>query len=118
MQMCSEERKTIKVIMICAAGMSSSLLETKIKKAADAANVSFELRALSVPQFGRWDPDSEKIDVVLVAPQVRYKRRSIAETMEPRGVIVQDIDPIDYGMVNGEKILKKIIAALAERDKG
>jgi PTS system cellobiose-specific IIB component len=115
--MCSEEQRIIKVIMICAAGMSSSLLETKIRQAAEEANIPFELRALSVPQFGRWDPDSEKIDVILVAPQVRYKRRSITELMTPRGIIVQDIDSIDYGMVNGENILKKIMTALEERDK-
>lgn len=113
-----KEQRVIKVLMVCAAGMSSSLLEIKIRQAAANAGILFELKAVSAQEIGRWTPRETWYDIVLIAPQVRYKRRSIAEMAEPHGIIVQDIDTVAYGMVDGEKIFRQIIAAIGERDKG
>jgi PTS system cellobiose-specific IIB component len=110
------EKKTIKVLMVCAMGMSSSLLEAKTRDAAQAAGVPFELKAITTPEIARWDFETDYVDVVLVAPQVRYKRKSIAEAAAPYNVIVQDIDPILFGMVDGEKLFEQIQAAVQERD--
>lgn len=110
------EKKTIKVLMVCAMGMSSSLLETKTHEAAQAAGVPFDLKAITTPEIARWDFETNYVDVVLVAPQVRYKRKSIAEAAAPFNIIVQDIDPIMFGMVDGEGLFKQILAAVEERD--
>jgi PTS system cellobiose-specific IIB component len=59
-----------------------------------------------------WDFEKERVDIILVAPQVRFKKRSIAEKAEPLGILVQDIDTIAYGMVDGEKIFAQVLAAL------
>jgi PTS system cellobiose-specific IIB component len=53
---------------------------------------------------------------VLVAPQVRYKRKSIAAAGAPYGVIVIDIDPVVFGMVEGEKLFQQIMTAIKARD--
>jgi PTS system cellobiose-specific IIB component len=110
------ERKPIKVVMVCAMGMSSSLLENKTREAAAAAGVPFELHAITTPEIARWDFQTNYVDMVLVAPQVRYKRRSIAEAAAPYNIIVQDIDPIIFGMVEGEKLFQQIMAAVEARD--
>jgi len=112
------DQKTIKVLMVCAMGMSSSLLENKTREAARAAGVPFELKAITTPEIARWDFQAHYVDVVLVAPQVRYKRRSIAEAAAPYGIIVQDIDPVTFGMVEGEKLFQQIMAAIQARDAG
>ena len=109
------EKKPIKVLMVCAMGMSSSLLENKTREAAVAAGVPFELKAITTPEIARWDFQMNYVDVVLVAPQVRYKRRSIAEAAAPYNIIVQDIDPIIFGMVDGENLFKQIMAAIEAR---
>ena len=110
------EKKTIKVLMVCAMGMSSSLLEAKTREAAEAAGVPFELHAINTPEMARWDFQAHYVDVVLVAPQVRYKRKSIAQAAEPFNIIVQDIDPVTFGMVDGEKLFKQVITAIEARD--
>lgn len=110
------EQKPIKVLMVCAMGMSSSLLEGKTREAAKAAGVPFELQAITTPEIARWDFQAHYVDVVLVAPQVRYKRKSIAEAAAPYNIIVQDIDPIIFGMVDGEKLFQQIQAAVAARE--
>ncbi len=112
------EQKKIKLLMVCAMGMSSSLLEAKVLEAAKAAGVPMELKAITTPEVARWDWQMNWVDIVLVAPQVRYKRKSIAQAAEPHGIIVQDIDPITFGMVEGEKLFQQVMAAIQQRDAG
>ena len=107
--------KKIKVILVCAAGMSSSLLEEKIRQAAAAAGKEMELKAIDASTMGLWDYEKEVMDVILVAPQVRFIKRSFAKQAEPYGVIIQDIDTIAYGMVDGEKIFQQVLDALEEK---
>ena len=46
---------------------------------------------------------SKKIDVLLIGPQVRFKEKELKEKYEP-DVKVSTIEPMDYGMVNGQKV--------------
>jgi len=106
--------KKIKVVLVCAAGMSSSLLEEKIRQAAAAAGKDMELKAVDSTTINLWNYEQNTMDVILVAPQVRFKKRSIIQQSEPFGVIVQDIDTVAYGMVDGETIFKQVLEALEE----
>ena len=104
--------KTIKVLLVCAGGMSSSMLEDKIRKAAGAAGRDMELKAIDSMRMSLWDFEKDHMDIILVAPQVRFKKRSIAEKAEPLGIVVQDIDTVAYGMMDGEKIFSQVIEAI------
>ena len=108
--------KTIKVVLVCAAGMSSSLLEAKIRQAASASGRKMELKAVDATTMSLWDYDKDTMDVILVAPQVRFKKRGIIQQAEPYGVIVQDIDTIAYGMVDGEKIFSQVLEAFDNKE--
>jgi PTS system cellobiose-specific IIB component len=112
-----EEEKKIKVLLVCAIGMSSSLLVSKITKEAEAAGIKLEMMAIETPEVARWDFETNHMDMVLIAPQVRYKRKSITKASEPYGTIVELIDSVSYGMVDGEKIFQQIMAAFEARDK-
>lgn len=112
-----EEEKKIKVLLVCAIGMSSSLLVSKITKEAEAAGINLEMMAIETPEIARWDFETNHMDMVLIAPQVRYKRKSITKASEPYGTIVELIDSVSYGMVDGEKIFQQIMAAMEAHDK-
>ena len=107
----------IKVLLICAAGMSSSLLEASIKRAAESAGVDLEVSAYFANIGTYWDFEEHPFDVILIAPQVRFMKKSIAKKVEPLGIIVESIDPQAYGMVDGEKIFQQISDALEARDR-
>lgn len=104
--------KTIKVVLVCAAGMSSSLLEEKIRQAAAKAGREMHLRAVDSTSITFWNYDDDRMDIILVAPQVRFKKRSITEQSAPYGVVVQDIDTVAYGMMDGEMIFAQVLEAL------
>ena len=105
----------IRVLMVCAMGMSSSLVEAATIKAAQAAGFELEMKSISNQQMAIYDFDAHPVDIILVAPQVRFKRRSIKKMADPRGIIVEDIEPVTYGMVDGEKLFQAILAAYREK---
>ena len=108
--------KMIKVVLVCAAGMSSSLLEEKIRQAASDSGRLMELKAVDATTISLWDYDKDTMDVILVAPQVRFKERGIIQKAEPYGVVVQDIDTVAYGMVDGEKIFNQVLDAFDNKE--
>lgn len=109
--------KPIKALMVCAMGMSSSLLEAKTREAAVKAGVPFELKAVAVTDIVLWDPKVHWYDIVLVAPQVFYKRKAIEQTAKPYGIMVQPIEATIFGMVDGEALFKQIVDAIKARDE-
>lgn len=91
------------IMLVCAAGMSTSLLVTKMEKAAEAQGVEAKIFALSASEA---DPEIEKgeIDVILLGPQVRFLLKQFEEKTVSLKVPVAVIDMQDYGMMNGEKV--------------
>ena len=111
------KKKKVSVLMVCAIGMSSSLIETKTSKVAEEAGVPFEIQAIDVPEVGRWNFEENPVDIVLIAPQARFKIRSVTQAADPHGIIVENIDSVAYGMIDGEKIFEQIMTALEGKDK-
>lgn len=89
--------------LFCTAGMSTSMLVEKMRKAAKAQGIEAEIAAY---------PESELylqvqgIDVALLGPQIAYKLESDKKICDEAGVPIAVIPMIDYGMLNGEKVLK------------
>jgi PTS system cellobiose-specific IIB component len=104
-----------RVLMVCAGGMSSSLVEDHIRKAAEAAGQALELHSTSVVILDHWDFAANPLDAVLVAPQVGFLRKRLTARLEPLGIRVVPIEPVDFGMADGEAILGKLMQALERR---
>ena len=92
-----------KIMLVCSAGMSTSLLVTKMEQAAE--KVGDEVEIFALPMSG-WINRLSTVDCVLLGPQVRFNLRKIKEEaakVNP-GLPVDVIDMKDYGMMNGEKV--------------
>ncbi len=97
------------ITLICAAGMSTSMLTQRMQKAAEKKGVEVNIIALPESKFRNY---KEKTDVLLLGPQVRYLYDEIKAEFEPKGLKVAVIDMRDYGMMNGEKVLEDAIKLL------
>lgn len=98
-------------MLVCSAGMSTSLLVTKMEKAAEERNLEATIFAVSEAEA----PDNiNKIDVLLLGPQVRFLESKFKKKLEPLGKPVAVINSIDYGMMNGEKVLNQALSILGE----
>ena len=95
-----------KVIMLaCAAGMSTSLLVSKMQKAATEKGFDAEIFAVAAAEAQDY-VEKQHVDVVLLGPQVRFMEADFKKKMEPKGIPVGVIPMADYGMMNGAKVLE------------
>ncbi|ADL52576.1 PTS sugar transporter subunit IIB [Clostridium cellulovorans] len=91
-----------KILLVCSAGMSTSLLVTKMQQAAIEKSIEIEIFALPVAECASV---ADSVDVVLLGPQVRYQKPQVDAVIKGR-VPVDIIDMKDYGMMNGKAVFE------------
>lgn len=94
------------IVLVCSAGMSTSMLVNKMLKSAEDRGIDAEINAVAESQLKN---QLNELDVVLIGPQVRYLEKQIRQLVEPKGIKVGIIDQMAYGMVKGEKVLDQAI---------
>lgn len=97
------------IYLFCSAGMSTSLLVTKMQKEATARGLEFEIEAFPESTVGTNGP---KADVLLLGPQIRFKEASIKKQFPDKPVAA--IDMRAYGMVDGAAVLDTAIKMYEE----
>ncbi|WP_125767491.1 PTS sugar transporter subunit IIB [Lapidilactobacillus wuchangensis] len=92
------------IMLVCSAGMSTSLLVTKMQKAAEAKGIDVDIFATAAS-----DADNElaakKIDVMLLGPQVRFMLSQFQKKLADKNIPVEVIDMRSYGMMDGDAVL-------------
>ena len=96
-----------KIILCCSAGMSTSLLVTKMQAAAKAQGVETSIQAMSEADVKNHESE---MDVLLLGPQVRFLLAKMKGKYEPMGIPVDVIPTVDYGTMNGPKVLAQALA--------
>ncbi|ERK29718.1 PTS sugar transporter subunit IIB [Clostridium intestinale] len=91
-----------KILLVCAAGMSTSMLVNKMRESAEEKNIDVSIAALSVSEAST---SVDTVDVVLLGPQVRYQLKSIEEIVKGR-IPVKVIDIVLYGRMDGKAVLE------------
>lgn len=97
-----------KVYLFCSAGMSTSMLASKMQAVANSHNLPMEVEAFPDGKIGQIIEERHP-DVILLGPQVKYRYQEIVDKFGSTGIPIQVIDQSDYGMMNGEKVLKSAI---------
>ncbi|MBR2214911.1 MAG: PTS sugar transporter subunit IIB [Selenomonadaceae bacterium] len=89
-----------KIILLCAAGMSTSMLVKKMQEAAKADNFECEIAAFPTSEAKEKAADA---DVILLGPQVRFSKGKVQEACP--GVPIEAIDMKVYGRMDGKGAL-------------
>ena len=97
-----------KIYLFCSQGMSTSMLASKMQKVADTHNLPIEVKAFP---HGKIEEivKVENPDCILLGPQVKYLYEETVEKFKEYNIPIVVIDSADYGMMNGEKVLKTAI---------
>lgn len=101
----------VRITLICAAGMSTSMLVKKMKEAAEKKGIEAEIRAVAENKFEEY---ASKTDILLLGPQVSYMLNKYKQKYEVKNIKVDVINSIDYGMMNGEKVLNTALKMAEE----
>lgn len=96
------------IMLACAAGMSTSLLVTKMEKAAKEKKLKVEIFANPVSEIDQILKE-KNIDYLLLGPQVSFMKNDLIKKMEKYNIPVETIDMAAYGMMDGEKVLNQTL---------
>ena len=94
------------VMLVCSAGMSTSLLVNKMKAAAAKEGVDLEIFAVPEVEIIQ---SIDQADVVLLAPQVRFLFNKLKLELEPKGIPIAVIDGMTYGLMKGDAVVKQAL---------
>lgn len=104
-------KKTI--MLVCSAGMSTSLLVTKMQKAAEEQGVDADIFAVSAAEADN-NLESKDVNVLLLGPQVRFMKSQFEKKLEGKDIPLDVINMSDYGMMNGEKVLATALELIGD----
>ncbi|MBP2071556.1 PTS sugar transporter subunit IIB [Thermoanaerobacterium butyriciformans] len=94
----------MKILLMCGAGMSTSLLVKKMEKQAkDMGYNDISIDAVPIDELENY---VDLYDVFLLGPQVRYMEKKAKDIIESKGKKCTTIPPQVYGRVDGKKTLE------------
>lgn len=105
-----------RVYLFCSAGMSTSMLASNMQDVANSHGLPVEVRAFPDGKIGEI-VEQHHPDVILLGPQIKYRYNDISKEYGSRGIPIAVIDAGDYGMMDGEKVLKFAIKLLKAKER-
>ena len=102
-----------KIYLFCSAGMSTSMLASKMEKVAKEHNLQVEVKAFSLASLDDIY-EQEHPDCILLGPQVRFAYDDTKEKYDKLKTPVGVIDSRDYGTINGENVLKLAVKLIKQ----
>jgi PTS system cellobiose-specific IIB component len=97
----------MRIVLVCNAGMSTSVLVQKMQKAAEARGLDAQIAAYSVEVLEDL-LQKEKIDCVLIGPQIRHMKPNVEKAVNGACPVAL-IDMRNYGTINGEAVLTQAV---------
>lgn len=98
-----------KIVLLCSAGMSTSMLVKKMQTYSTEINKSVDIEAYPMSEASEQAQDA---DVILLGPQVRFQEKYVKEMFSEK--IVSVIDMRDYGTMNGKNVLESTLKMLGD----
>ena len=96
-----------KIVLLCASGMSTSMLVKKMEAA--AAEMGYECSIAAFPT-AEAKAQASDADMILLGPQVRFSKGKIEEQCP--GVPVEAIEMRVYGRMDGKAVMETVKAKI------
>jgi PTS system cellobiose-specific IIB component len=91
------------ILLCCAAGMSTSLLVTKMDKSVQEHGTNHKIWAVAGDAVQN---HIDQADILLLGPQVRYLLPKLKKLGQEKGIPVDVINSVHYGTCNGGEVVK------------
>lgn len=97
---------TTKILLACAAGFSSSMLVERMKAYADQEQLDVFIDAVYEESINKI---IDQADILLLGPQINHMEKMLQEKYKNHKVKISVIDSMDYGLMDGKKVLEKAL---------
>lgn len=98
----------LEIMLVCSAGMSTSMLVSAMKKEVSSQGIDAHVFAKPSTEAIEY-AETEDVSVLLLGPQVRFMESGIKESLAGQDIPIAVIDSRDYGTMNGKNVLKQAI---------
>ena len=98
-----------RIVLLCAAGLSTSILVKKMEHAAEEIGYEVEIGAYPAPEAKTVGVGA---DIILLAPQAAWKISQIRDLFPD--LPVEPVDMQAYGLGDGEKVIKFVKEKLGD----
>jgi PTS system cellobiose-specific IIB component len=98
-----------KIALICENGASTGLCAQKMIAAAKTMGVDAKIASYSVTQT---DNLVKNMDMLLIGPQLSYRLEALKSSYPEQAGKFAAVNPMDFGMMDGAKILKDAVALI------
>ena len=102
-----------KIYLFCSAGMSTSILASNMQGVANDHQLPIKVAAFPHDKLDKIIAQ-DRPDCILLGPQVKYMYEETVAKFGSQRIPISVIDQADYGMMNGEKVLKSAIKLIKE----
>lgn len=97
-----------KILLVCAAGMSTSMLVKNMRKEAEKIGYEAQIDAYPVSEVARVGADA---DIVFLGPQISFQLAKV------KGLVscpVETVDMATYGMMDGARVIARVREVLGD----
>lgn len=101
------------ILVVCAAGMTSSMIAARMQKAAEADHYDVVIHSADSGDAENTLKEKQP-DVVLLAPQVRYFEEAFDKLAAGTKTKIGVMDMRAFGLMDGEKILTQARTLLGD----
>lgn len=98
-----------KIILVCAGGMSTSILMKRMEDTAKEQGYEIDVSAHPVSHAYKVGVDA---DIILIGPQVRFQHQKVQDLFPEKPVLVMDMRT--YGMMDSVAIIKTVKETLGD----
>jgi PTS system cellobiose-specific IIB component len=98
-----------KIRLFCSAGMSTSLIVTRMQTEAAKQGLDYDIAAYSIQQEADEGPSA---DCILLGPQVRFNLNQVKQMFPDKPIDV--IDMRSYGLMDAKAILEQAKRLMGE----
>lgn len=100
-----------RIALVCENGASTGMVVKKMIAAARSKGIEVDIAAYPFTQLENFIAEK---DVILIGPQLAFKKDAAMKSFPDHAKKIEVISPMDFGMMNGAKILEDAIK-IAER---
>lgn len=101
----------IHIGMFCFAGMSTSVLVSRMKEVAAQKGIECTIEAYPETEVA---DRAKSLDIVLIGPQIKYMRKKIEGICQPLGVKVMVVSNVDFGRMDATHVFEEAMKLLEE----
>ena len=96
----------LRVMLVCGSGASSGFMAAGMRKAAKQKGLEVEIFARSDAEIPEY---ADKVNVILLGSHLKYMKEDLQEKLSQYHLVIDVIDPMDYGRMDGKAVLEKVL---------